>query len=223
VTVASEREGVLAQPSGATRSSLGGRVAMSFAQAARRLAGSRLSTKLAVFLLSLADPLDSGIAADSGVGGVHHDDFVVLVGGVLTHPVRVKHAEGADLATHAFLGDGLKRALELHLVDTMMSGLAVGATFGDGLLAGTTADAHAVDDESLLGAVTQAPGLLNPGRLGGTVDSGQLPVLPGSNAEEKPHDVGLLFTPQLVHVFVRPHLVLNLISLQFKQIETTQL
>ena len=51
MTVASEREGVLAQPGGATRSSLGGRVAMSFAQAARRLAGSRLSTKLAVFLL----------------------------------------------------------------------------------------------------------------------------------------------------------------------------
>jgi len=205
VTVASEREGVLAQPGGATRSSLGGRVAMSFAQAARRLAGSRLSTKLAVFLLSLADPLDSGIAADSGVGGVHHDDFVVLVGGVLTHPVRVKHAERANLATHAFLGDGLKRALELHLVDTMMSGLAVGATFGDGLLAGTTADAHAVDDESLLGAITQTPSLLNSGWLRRAMNSGQLPVLPSSDAEEEPHDVRLLFAPQLVHVFVRPH------------------
>jgi len=211
VTVASEREGVLAQPSGATRSSLGGRVAMSFAQPARRLSGRRLSTKLAVFLLGLADPLDSGIPADSGVGGVHHDDFVVLVGGILTHPVRVKHAEGANLATHAFLGDRLKRTLELHLVDTMVSGLAIGATLGNGLLAGTAADAHAVDDESLLGAVTQSPGLLNPGWLGGAMDTGQLPVLPGSNAEEKPHDVGLLFTPQLVHVFVRPHFVLYLI------------
>ena len=50
--------------------------------------------------------------------------------------------------------DGLERALEFHLVDTMMSGLAVGAALGDGLLAGTTADAHAVDDESLLGAIT---------------------------------------------------------------------
>ena len=48
----------------------------------------------------------------------------------------------------------MKRALEFHLVDTMMSGLAVGAALGHGLLAGTATNAHAVDDESLLGAVT---------------------------------------------------------------------
>ena len=50
-------------------------------------------------------------------------------------------------------GDGLERALEFHLVDTVMSGLAIGATFGNGLLARTATDAHAVNDESLFGAV----------------------------------------------------------------------
>ena len=50
--------------------------------------------------------------------------------------------------------DGLEGALEFHLVDTVMSGFAVRAAFGDRLLAGSTANAHAVDDETLLGAVT---------------------------------------------------------------------
>ena len=51
-------------------------------------------------------------------------------------------------------GDGLERALEFHLVDTVMSGFAVCAAFSDRLLAGTAANAHAVNDETLLGAVT---------------------------------------------------------------------
>ena len=54
-------------------------------------------------------------------------------------------------------GNGLEGALELHLVDAMVGGLAVGAALGDGLLTGTAADAHAVNDESLLGAVSLSP------------------------------------------------------------------
>ena len=51
----------------------------------------------------------------------------------------------------------MKGALELHLVDAVVGGLAVGAALGDGLLTGTAADAHAVNDESLLGAVSLSP------------------------------------------------------------------
>jgi len=206
MTVAGEGEGVLAQPGGAARASLRCGVAMAFAQSAGRLSGGRLATKLAMFLLGFADPLDPGIATNGGMGGIHHDHFVVLVGRVLADPVRVEHAEGSDLAAYALLGDRLKRALEFHLVDAMMSGFAVRAAFGDGLLAGTAADAHAVDDETLLGAVAQAPGLFNPGWLSSAMDSRQLPVLPGPHAKKKSHNVGLLFPPQLVYVFVRSHL-----------------
>ena len=78
-----------------------------------------------------------------------------MLGDVITAELCISTTLSFDMTLRSLrTGDGLKRALELHLVDTMMSGLAVGATFGDGLLAGTTADAHAVDDESLLGAVT---------------------------------------------------------------------
>jgi len=206
MAVAGEGEGVLSQPGGATRASLRSGVAMSFAQSARRLSGGRLATELAMFLLGFADPLDPGIATNGGMGGIHHDHFVVLVGRVLADPVRVEHAEGPDLAAYALLGDRLQRALEFHLVDTMMSRFAVSAAFGNWLLAGTAADAHAVDDETLLGSVAQAPGLFNPGWLSSAMDSRQLPVLPGPHAKKKSHNVGLLFPPQLVYVFVRSHL-----------------
>jgi len=210
VTVASEREGVLAQPGGAAGASFGGRIAMSLAQSTRCLSSGSLATKLAMLLLGFADPLNSRIAADGGVGGIDHDHFVVLVGRILTNPIGVEHAKRSDLATNALLGDGLERALEFHLVDTVMSGFAVCAAFSDRLLAGTAANAHAVNDETLLGAVTQATSLFDPGWLRGAVDSRQLPVLPGSNAKKEPHDVSLLFTPQLVHVFVRPHFLLKI-------------
>ena len=40
------------------------------------------------------------------------------------------------------------------MVDAVVSGLAIRASLGDGLLAGTAANADAVDDESLLRAVS---------------------------------------------------------------------
>jgi len=176
-----------------------------------------------MFLLGLANPLDSRIAANSGMGGIHHYHFVIFVGRVLTNPIRVEHAKGSDLAANALLGNGLERALEFHLVDTMMSGLAVSAAFGNGLLAGSTANAHAVDDETLFGTIAQAPGFFDPRWLGGAVNSRQLPILPRSNAKKKSHDVSLFLPPQLVHVFVRPHFLIKLTLSKFKQIETTQL
>jgi len=205
VAVASEREGVLAQPGGATGASLCGGVAMSFAQTAGSLAGGSLSTKLTMLLLGLADPLDPGITANGGVRGIDHDDFVVLVSGILSDPVRIQNAKRSDFSTDAFLSDRLKRALEFHLVDTVMGWLAISAALGNGLLARSASDANAVDHESLLGAISQTPSLLNAGGLGSAMDPRQLPVLPGSYAKKKPHDVTLLLAPQLVDVFIRPH------------------
>ena len=51
-------------------------------------------------------------------------------------------------------GDGLKWTLEFHLIDAMVGRLAISASLGDGLLAGTTANADAVNDESLLRAIS---------------------------------------------------------------------
>merc|ERR1719259_852820 len=205
MAVSGEGKSVLSEPGGATRSSLGGGVSVAFAQSTRSLASGRLATQLAMPLLRFADPLDARISADGCVCGVDHDDFIVFVGGILTDPVRVEDAERTDLATDAFLGDGLERALELHLVDTVVSGLAISAALATGFLAGTTADTNAVDDKSLLGAVAQSARLLNTSRLGGTVHARQLTVLPRANAEQKSHHVGLFLPPQFVDIFISAH------------------
>jgi hypothetical protein len=53
----------------------------------------------------------------------------------------------------------------------------VGGTLGDGLLATSTADTHAVDDIALLSLVTKTAGLVRARRPRGSVDDIQLTVL----------------------------------------------
>lgn len=47
------------------------------------------------------------------------------------------------------------------------------------------------------------------------MDDGQLPVLPGAQAQDEVHDVGLFFAPEFLQVFVGSHFVviLNIIFL----------
>ncbi len=53
----------------------------------------------------------------------------------------------------------------------------IGGTLGNGLLATTTADTHAVDDIALLGLVTEAASLVGARGPRGTVDDVQLAEL----------------------------------------------
>jgi hypothetical protein len=49
------------------------------------------------------DPVDLRVAADGLVERVDHDDLEVLVGRVLTDPVRAEDAEALDAASDALL------------------------------------------------------------------------------------------------------------------------
>ena len=69
----------------------------SLAQAAAALAAGGQTTQLTVLLHRGAHPVDLWIPADSLVEGVDHDDLVVLIGGVLTHPVRVQNSQPLQL------------------------------------------------------------------------------------------------------------------------------
>jgi len=223
-----ERKSVLSEPGSAAGSTLGRRVSVALAQSTGCLASGGLAAQLAMFLLRLADPLDLRISADGGVSRVDHDDFIVFVGRVFTNPVGIEDAERPDLATNTFLGNRLKRALELHLVDAMMGGLAVSASLGHGLLAGTAANTDAIDDESLLRAVSQSARFLDTRGLSGPVHARQLTVLPRAHAQKKSHHVRLLLTPKFVDIFISAHgWALKPITIlkiyYFKQIETTQL
>jgi len=205
MTVSGERESVLSEPGSAARASLGGGVSMAFAQSARRLPGSRLPAKLPMLLLRLADPLNSGISADGSMSRIHHDDFIIFVSGILADPVGIQHAQGTDFTSHALLSDRLERALELHLVDAMMSRLAVSASFGNGLLARTASDADAVDHKPLLGAVTQSARFFNARWLRSAMDARELSELPRADSEEESHHVALLLPPQFVDIFISAH------------------
>ena len=66
---------------------------VAFAQSTRSLAGSGKTTRLAVLVDWLDDPVDARIAANSLVLRVDEDDFIVLVGRVLVDPVRVEDAQ----------------------------------------------------------------------------------------------------------------------------------
>ncbi len=88
------------------------------------LAGGGETTRLAVLVDGVGDPVDAGIATDGLVLGVDKDDLVVLVGRVLVDPVRVEDAQVGAAATDTLLSGALEGALVLELVDTLVGGLA---------------------------------------------------------------------------------------------------
>ena len=163
--------------------------------------GGGESTKFAVLHDGSCDPVDAGVVTDGGVEGINKDDLVVLVGGVLSNPVRVKDTETAALATNSLFGDGADVALELES-DTLAGGLSANDSTAGGSLTSSTTNARSVDDVSLLGLVSELAGLLGTARAGETDDAGELSVLPCADAKQEAHHIGLLLLPELLQVFV---------------------
>mgnify|MGYP004700982797 FL=1 len=171
------------------------------------LASSSEGAALAVLVDGVDNPVDAGISADSVVLRVNEDNLEVLVGRVLVNPVRVKNSEVTTTTASLLLGDGTVAALVLELVDTLVGRLTVGGTLVSLALATTTADTDSVDDVALLGLVTQTASLVGAGRTAGTVDSGQLTVLPAADTENVTQDIALLVAAKLLEVFVGTHCV----------------
>lgn len=55
--------------------------------------GLKPTSQLSVFVDSVTDPVNSGVFTDGLVGGVHADDLVVFVDGIVTNPVTVHYTE----------------------------------------------------------------------------------------------------------------------------------
>lgn len=197
--------GVLALP-GVTATGLGVVVAVSLVDTTGLLAGSGETTRLTVLLGianqqghsraiedfffriaktaqethlvdGLADPVNTGIAANSLVLRVNADDLEVLVGGVLVDPVGVQDTQVGAAAANTLFSSGAQSTLVLELVDTLVGGLAVGGTLGNRALAATAADTDAVDDVALLGLVAETTSLVGAGGARSTVDGVQLTEL----------------------------------------------
>lgn len=99
-------------------------VAVALVETTRLLAGGGKTTRLAVLVDGVDDPVDPGVDADGLVLGVDEDDLVVLVGRVLVDPVRVEDAQVSAAAADTLLSGGLERTLVLELVHTLVGGLA---------------------------------------------------------------------------------------------------
>jgi len=120
----------------------------------------------------------------------------------LGNPVRVQDAEVAAATASTLLSDGTEGPLELEGVDTLGGGLTVDATLPDLPLTATTADAHSVDDEALLGLVAETAGLVGAAGPADAQNHGVLPVLPAPEPGEEAHHVGLLLPPEFLDILV---------------------
>ena len=106
LSVAAHGLGVEPLPVGAVGTADGVVGPVSLDAQATVLASSRgESPSFAVLVYRVADPVNARVIADDNVHGVNHDDLVVLVGGVLVNPVRVKHAHVCSGAASALLGN----------------------------------------------------------------------------------------------------------------------
>jgi hypothetical protein len=83
-------------------------VSVTLAQTTRFLASGGETTRFAVLVDWVNDPVDAGIAADSLVLGVDEDDFVVLVGRVLVNPVGVQDTQVGATTSNTLLSGGLE-------------------------------------------------------------------------------------------------------------------
>ena len=93
----------------------------------------------------------------------------------------------------------------LLLSDTLVSGLSEDATLTDVSLTTSSSDADSVDDESLLGLVTESAGLIWSRWLACSVNHRELTVFPGSNSKNESNEFRLLLSPKLFQVLVCTH------------------
>jgi hypothetical protein len=98
--------------------------AVALSKTARLLASGGETTRLAVLVNWVNDPVDARVAADGLVLRIDQDDLEVLVGGVLVDPVGVQNTQIGATTTNTLLGGGLERTLVLELVDTLIGWLA---------------------------------------------------------------------------------------------------
>jgi len=93
---------------------------MTLAQATRLLASCSETTRFAVLVNRIDDPVDAGIPANGLVLRVDQDNLKVLVCGVLIDPVRVEDSQICTSSSHTLLSRGLQRALVFELVYTLV-------------------------------------------------------------------------------------------------------
>jgi hypothetical protein len=168
----------------------------------RLLTDSSKTTSFTTLVNRVGDPVNVSITTDGLVRGIDEDNFKVLVGSILVNPVRVQNTEVSTLTTDTFLSSGTERTLVLELRNTLVNGLTEGSTLGNRSLTATTTNTDTVDDETLLGLVTQTTSLIRTRRARSTMNDVQLSEFPTSNTEQETGDIGLLLSGKFLEILV---------------------
>lgn len=103
LTFAVHLVGVASQPTGPTRTTLGLVKFAPMAQSSGSFTSGGQTAELSVLHHGSDNPVDFGIPANGLVGGINHDDLIVLIGRILTHPIRAEHSQTFQSATHTLL------------------------------------------------------------------------------------------------------------------------
>lgn len=156
------------------------------------------TSSFSVLVDRVSDPVVGWVVSDGVVGWVHEDDLEVLVGGVFVDPVRVEDSQVGCSSADSFLGGDLQGLLVLEVVDTLVGWLTVGGTLWSWSLSTTSSDTDSVDDETLLGLVTQSSGLVWSRWSRSSVDNSLLSVFPTSDSVQESGDIRLLLSLQLL-------------------------
>ena len=177
-TESPQRDSVSSEPALLLRRSLlVGLVTLSLEASVLDASGGKTAS-LSTLVLGGGNPVDSGVASDSLVVRVNKDDFVELEGSVLTNPVGVENSEVSATSSNSLLSLSSVRSAGLKLVDTLVNGLTVDDTLGDGSLTATSSDSDSVDNVALLGLVAELSSLVSSAGSVDLVNDGELSVLP---------------------------------------------
>ena len=141
-------------------------------------ASSGEAASFSALVLGGSDPVNSGVSGDGLVVGVDKDDLVELEGSVLANPVGVEDSQVSAASSNSVLSSSSVRSVGLELVDTLVNGLSVDNTLGDGSLAATSSDSDSVNHVALLGLVAELSGLIGAAGSVALVNDGELSVLP---------------------------------------------
>lgn len=192
-----------------TTTSLGVVVSVTLVETSGLLTGSGETTSLTVLVDWLSDPVVSGITSDGLVLWVNEDDLEVLVGGVLVNPVGVQDSQVSSTTANTLLSGGTQGLLVLQLRNTLVGWLTVSSTLWNRSLSVTSSNSDTVDNETLLGLVTQTSSLVWTGWSGSTVNNVLLTVFPNSDSEQESVDVRLFLSLQFFQVLVGTHCYLS--------------
>lgn len=94
---------ILALPGSTPGSTNGLRVSIAFSEATRALSCRSESTKFAMLVHMLADPVYLGVTADGIVVNIYQNDLKIFVGCILSHPIRVQNTQSTKSATNSLL------------------------------------------------------------------------------------------------------------------------